>query len=1061
MPAFANVVSQNPTSSESHGNFDLVKRFKLDFADVHVSKWKSRSSGLSVVHLDYEAPLVNGYFVVGTEIFDDSGCPHTLEHLVFMGSEKYPYKGIIDHLANRGFSNGTNAWTDTDHTAYTVSTAGEQGFLQLLPIYVDHILYPTLTKAGFVTEVHHVDGSGQDSGVVYSEMQGRENTSGDLMALRMQRLMNPPGSAYRSETGGLMEALRVLTVEQIRDYHHTYYVPHNLTLIVTGKLASGTSSLLDVVQHQVEPTIVEHGQNKGPRPEGWKRPFVETASADRKPIPTTIKETVEFPEKDESVGEVTLGFLGPPPTAFLERKAIDILGLYLTSSAVAPLNKEYVEIENPMCTYIYFSEDTRATYVDLPVYIGSVPTEHLDTFDVKLKASLKRIADEGFDMDRMAMVIGRDERQLRSKIESSQGDTFSGNVITDSLYGSEDGADLAPSMDEFNMYTELKKWTSDQWASLLRKYYVDPPCVVVRGKPSGEMADRLDREEKARIAAQKERLGPAGLAECERLLEEAKKEHEKEIPTEILTSFPVPSVKSITWIPVQSVQEKHGQKARAPLAHSNNAELAKHIEQDGAPLPFFVQYDHVKSEFVTVHAYFSLEKVPARLRPLVSIYLNAFFALPVKRSTGELLSHEEVVHRLDSDTVSYEVAVGVNGVFNDAVRVSIKVETDMYETAIAWLKDLLYGVQFDKDRLAVNVAKIQQSLPEMKRDGDTVLGSVNSELLFDETYVPRMGSVVPMIDFVPKLAQQLQESPEEVIKDLEEIRSCFTDPAGVRISVNGNILSVKEPRSAWARHFGKTLPERELAPYRLASDMLSPVGKNPVKKAVVVSLPTIESAFVTHTAKGIQGWSHPEFPVLRVAVEVLNATESYLWRYIRGSGLAYGAHCSLDLEAGFISFTLYRSSNSIQAFKQAANVIKGLTDGSISLDETVLDAAKSSIVFGVAKSVSTPGRAALMSFVNQGLKGVSQDYNIELLEKYQHITKEDVLAALKKYFLPLFDSSSSVAVAVTAPGKADEVFEELGKIGFEVERRTLQVEADEFADSDSDEDSGSESDESR
>lgn len=73
--------------------------------------------------------------------------------LVFMGSERYPYKGIIDHLANRGFSNGTNAWTDTDHTAYTVSTAGEQGFLQILPIYVDHILYPTLTKAGFITEV--------------------------------------------------------------------------------------------------------------------------------------------------------------------------------------------------------------------------------------------------------------------------------------------------------------------------------------------------------------------------------------------------------------------------------------------------------------------------------------------------------------------------------------------------------------------------------------------------------------------------------------------------------------------------------------------------------------------------------------------------------------------------------------------------------------------------------------------------------------------------------------------------------------------------------------------
>ena len=32
-------------------------------------------------------PLVQGYFSVVTEIFDDTGRPHTLEHLIFMGSE--------------------------------------------------------------------------------------------------------------------------------------------------------------------------------------------------------------------------------------------------------------------------------------------------------------------------------------------------------------------------------------------------------------------------------------------------------------------------------------------------------------------------------------------------------------------------------------------------------------------------------------------------------------------------------------------------------------------------------------------------------------------------------------------------------------------------------------------------------------------------------------------------------------------------------------------------------------------------------------------------------------
>ncbi|OSD05304.1 hypothetical protein PYCCODRAFT_1362169 [Trametes coccinea BRFM310] len=1023
---------------ESHGNFDLIKKFQLDFADVHVSKWKSRSCGLSIVHLDYDAPIVNGYFVVATEIFDDSGCPHTLEHLVFMGSEKYPYKGTMDHLANRGFSDGTYAWTDIDHTVFTVSTAGEHGFLQLLPIYLDHILYPTLPEAGFITEVHHIDGQGQDSGVVYSEMQGCENSTVELMALRMQRLLYPPGSAYRSETGGLMEALRVLTIDQIRDYHRAYYVPHNLTLVVTGRLASGTGSLLDVMQQEVEPRFVEHQQNKGTKPLGWNRPFMETPSADRKPIAQTVKETVEFPEKDESAGELQLGFLGPPPTAFLERKALGILGTYLTSSAAAPLRKEYVEVENPLSTYIYFDQGTRATYVDLAVYAGAVPIEHLDTFDEKLRDSLRRIADEGLDMDRMAMVINRDERQLRSKIESSQGDMFYRKVLTDFLYGSEDGSDLAPSLDEINRYAQLKKWTSEQWSDLLRKYYVNPHYVAVRGKPSSEMADRLEQVEKARIAAQKAKLGPTGLAECERILEEARKENEKEIPNEILTSFPAPSVKSIVWIAVQSFQEPVKSKARAPRQEAHS-ELAKHIERDGPFLPFFVQYDHVKSDFVTVHAYFSLASLPDRLRPYISTYLYSFFSLPVKRSTGEKLNHEEVVNRLGDDTVSYEVNCGVLDLFTETMRVSIKVEVARYENAIAWLKDLVYGSEFNKERLQVTVAKLQQSLPWSRRDGNTVLGSVVAELLYTESSTSRMYGVVPQIEFIAKLSRRLQEFPADVIQDFEEIRMHVTDPTGIRISIVGDILALKEPRSAWARHFGQVLPPCELAPLRLSVDTLSAVGKSPAKRAVVVSLPTIESAFVMHTARGIQGWSHPEYPAMRVAVEVLNAKESFLWRYIRGSGLAYGAYCDYDLEAGLVNFTLDRSANSIEAFKQAANVIRGLTDGSIAMDDTVLDAAKSSIVFGVAQSVSTPNRAAIMSFINQALKGVSQNHNIEQLEKFQRITREDVLDVFRRYFLPLFDASSSVAVAVVAPAKADQVAQGFDQFGFDVEQKTLQA----------------------
>lgn len=97
-----------------------------------------------------------------------------------------------------------------------------------------------------------------------------------------------------------------------------------------------------------------------------------------------------------------------------------------------------------------------------------------------------------------------------------------------------------------------------------------------------------------------------------------------------------------------------------------------------------------------------------------------------------------------------------------------------------------------------------------------------------------------------------------------------------------------------------------------------------------------------------------------------------------------------------------------------------------------------------------------MSFTNQALKGVSKDHQVNLLEKFQAVTKEDVLATLKKHFLPLFDSSSSIAVVVTAPSKAESIAEGLLKAGFDVEKRTLEIdpsELEEGSESGSDDDS--------
>ena len=70
-------------------------------------------------------------------------------------------------------------------------------------------------------------------------------------------------------------------------------------------------------------------------------------------------------------------------------------------------------------------------------------------------------------------------------------------------------------------------------------------------------------------------------------------------------------------------------------------------------------------------------------------------------------------------------------------------------------------------------------------------------------------------------------------------------------------------------------------PVQFAYATRSKLGEEPKEKAVVVSLPSIESSFVSYYAKGPVGFADADYPALRIAGEVLNATEGFLW--VRGS----------------------------------------------------------------------------------------------------------------------------------------------------------------------------------
>ena len=85
--------------------FTLVHTITGD-GEITYKKYKSNETGMTVVIAGVRGPLVNGYLTFATEAHDNDGIPHTLEHLCFLGSEDYPYKGVLDLMANRCLASG-------------------------------------------------------------------------------------------------------------------------------------------------------------------------------------------------------------------------------------------------------------------------------------------------------------------------------------------------------------------------------------------------------------------------------------------------------------------------------------------------------------------------------------------------------------------------------------------------------------------------------------------------------------------------------------------------------------------------------------------------------------------------------------------------------------------------------------------------------------------------------------------------------------------------------------------------------------------------------------------
>ncbi|EGV63335.1 hypothetical protein CANTEDRAFT_98473 [Yamadazyma tenuis ATCC 10573] len=1005
--------------NQSH--FEELESFDVSFAPVKITKWRSYRTGLQVCYIDQPSPIVQGYFAVATEIPDDSGCPHTLEHLVFMGSQKYPYKGYLDTLGNRFYSS-TNAWTSVDQTVYNITTAGWEGFKTLLPIYLEHILYPTLTDEACLTEVYHVDGKGEEKGVVFCEMQGYETQPTFQLFLKMQRTLYAKESGYSSETGGLMSELRNLTNEQIREFHKSLYRPDNLCVIITGSIDE--EEMLKIMSDfDSELPLLPSKPNK--------RPFVDSVHDER--LKESLVEEFEFPEKDESMGEILISWIGPKYDDSLTYEALEMLGYYFTENANSLFNKNFIEVENPLANEVYHSYDnywnTGINYV-----FSGVPSNRLKELDEKVKKLIKEQAKpENFKLDFMKQIIRQQRLSLIFDCEKKP-THFQTCAVLDFLYSPVKSENLKKWANCTDEYDTLLTWKAEQWCQIIEEYLVKNHSATLLGKPSAELNKRIKLENKKTKEDRIAKYGEEGLKQLEEKLDKAKTKNDQPIPEELLVKFGKPDPSKINFIETKSY--KQGQNDLV-AGYETSGSFQDKLDADKLEEnPLFFHFEDFKSQFITIHLVMSTKDVDKELLRYLSI-MEEIFNMAITLPDGTYIPYEKVINTLNDDLIEFELDNGFDGQFLEFIHIKVKCEFTKYKAAVDWMYKIMTMNTIEKDRIKVIVEKIINALPEKKRSGELMMYSKQFRTLFTNDSTRRAQDPIYNEEFYKQLLDDIENDKFDKIKqDLSAFKKQLFTLNNFKVFVNGGCEQIVNPVSSWLDFIKAFEPTNELIPIKSlprSHQFRSEIGLRCSKNVYAVTIAAIESSNLVTLTKIPVDYLEDDIFKIALASEYLNAVEGPLWRGLRGTGLCYGTSVSRNIETGYLNYSIYSSTDVEQAWSTSKKIISHYGNGTSKFEKSKVEDSISAIMNGLANGQSNLFDASMVKVADNVFRNRGPNYRAKLVAKLKTITEEELVSVMNKYFKKLFEPEHSIVFTSIPSSKGEQVQSFFQKEGYEVE----------------------------
>lgn len=946
----------------NHPAYELLRVEMVDEYTLKVATYRHKKSGAEVISAQADDDNKVFGIVFRTPVSDDTGVPHILEHSVLCGSDKYTSKEPFTELLKGSLQTFLNAFTYPDRTCYPVASQNTKDFYNLINVYLDAVLNPrakrdpeVLKQEGWHYELDKADEPLTYKGVVFNEMKG-VYSSPDSILYKLAQQATFPDTTYASDSGGDPVAIPNLTFEQFTAFHDAYYHPANSRVWFYGDDdVTARLDLLDSYLRDFDAPPTPPASEVATQPRRYTEPVRVVA-----PFPASDAEAAP----DAASHMVMLSWLlNEEPLSQVDELALNILDQLLMGTRTAELYKPLMEsgLGAAVIGGGLSDELKQATF---SAGLKGVKKEDVSKVEPLVRASLAGVVERGFEPDAIEAAVNTLEFQLREMNTGGfpKGLAFMLSVMPRWIYRPS-GENVADALRFEKPLAELK-------AAIARGDRVFEDLIdrlilsnshfnSVELQPDSKLAGEVEAEEAARLAAVKESMSEAQIADVIRQTKELREAQLKEDPPEALASIPAVGLadleRDVKDIPTEID------------AIAGGATMLSHA------LP--------SAGVVYTNVLFDLKNLP----PSEVSLLPLFTRLMLEAGTSKL-DATTLQRRIGARTggisvsTSVEQPVGPGGAVSDPYDVahhlviSGKATNEKLPELIELMQDVISDTKLDSQDKVLELLRETKSRMESSfiSAGNRYAGSRLSSRNTLEGYINEITGGVSYYSTVKALLKDAADDWPSLLARLEKLRATVLARDGLVINLTADPASMDDSKKQLSDLAGR-YPE---IPPAGAHDKPGPWKPELGERTDEAFAITTQ---VNYVAAGTRLFEPGEMCPGEFAVVARALSLGYLWDNVRVAGGAYGGGCALNPSSGGFAFSSYRDPN-----LQATLDIYARTCDALAEADTSKEALEKAIVgtIGDMDGPLTPdqkGMRALRWYLTGTTKEMRQQYRDQVL----------------------------------------------------------------------------------